>query len=71
VLRSIADALNVSLDTLLVKVGFAHRDAEPHGEPYDETKTAIRRDPRLTDDQKRALLVVYRSYTEETAAPTG
>ena len=71
VLRSIADALNVSLDTLLVKVGLAHPDDGHDDEPEDTTEAAIRRDPRLTDDQKRALLVVYRSYLEEAPAPAG
>ena len=66
VLRSIADALNVSLDTMLAKVGIGAHDEESDA----ATEAAIARDPRLTDDQKRALLVVYRSYTEEPPAPS-
>ena len=32
------------------------------------TEVAIRRDPELTDDQKQALLAVYRSYRDTNAA---
>ena len=36
-------------------------DKEPaDGEP--DTEAAIRRDPRLTDEQRASLLAVYRSY---------
>jgi transcriptional regulator with XRE-family HTH domain len=60
VLQSIAKALNVSADTLLAQAGLAN-DA-----PKDEvsTEAAIRQDARLTDEQKQALLTVYRSYVE-------
>ena len=63
VLQSIARALNVSADTLLAQAGLA--DDEP-AEAID-TEAAIRRDPRLSDDQKQALLTVYRSYVETAA----
>ena len=60
VLQSIAKALNVSADTLLAQAGLDD-DA-----PKDEvsTEAAIRQDARLTDEQKQALLTVYRSYVE-------
>jgi transcriptional regulator with XRE-family HTH domain len=60
VLQSIAKALNVSADTLLAHAGLDD-DA-----PADEvsTEAAIRQDARLTDEQKQALLTVYRSYVE-------
>jgi transcriptional regulator with XRE-family HTH domain len=63
VLQSIARALNVSADTLLAQVGLA--DARESDEV--DTEAAIRRDPRLTDEQKQALLTVYRSYVAAAA----
>jgi transcriptional regulator with XRE-family HTH domain len=64
VLQSVAKALNVSAETLLAQAGIA--DDEPAGEV--DTEAAIRRDPRLSDEQKQALLTVYRSYVETSAA---
>ena len=58
VLRSIAEALNLSAETLLEAAGLL--DAPDTG-GFD-TEGAIRADPRLTDQQKQALLAVYRSY---------
>jgi transcriptional regulator with XRE-family HTH domain len=58
VLQSIARALNVSADTLLAQFGLA----DDHETDEVDTEAAIRRDPRLTDEQKQALLTVYRSY---------
>jgi transcriptional regulator with XRE-family HTH domain len=70
VLKAIAQALNVSAETLLAEAGLledddgdAERaDAEP------STESAIRADPDLTDDQKTALLAVYRSYVAANRA---
>jgi transcriptional regulator with XRE-family HTH domain len=70
VLKAIAQALNVSAETLLAQAGLledddgdAERaDAEP------STEAAIRADPDLTDDQKTALLAVYRSYVAANQA---
>jgi transcriptional regulator with XRE-family HTH domain len=73
VLRSIAQALNLSAETLLAQAGLLdNSDARP---PGGETVQAIRSDTRLTDQQKQALLAVYQSYcaanqadgTEETS----
>jgi transcriptional regulator with XRE-family HTH domain len=61
VLRSVAAALDVSVETMLAQAGlFAD---EPGSAPGDEgaTEAAVRADPRLTDAQKEALLAVYRS----------
>ena len=60
VLRSIAKALNMSAESLLVQAGLLD-SAEP-GEPPPTVVSAIQADDRLTDDQKSALLAVYRSY---------
>ena len=61
VLQSIARALNVSADTLLAHAGVAEPD-EPAAAA--DTESAIRGDPQLSDDQKQALLSVYRSYVQ-------
>jgi transcriptional regulator with XRE-family HTH domain len=77
VLRAISDALNLSAETLLAQAGLidavagaagarAGADAGKAGAAPDEpgvpgTEQAIRADKRLTEDQKSALIVVYRS----------
>src|SRR5206468_12057931 len=62
VLRSIAKALNVSAETLLAQAGLGDEDdAEPDAGGH-HTEATIRADPRLTAEQKQALLGVYRSY---------
>jgi transcriptional regulator with XRE-family HTH domain len=63
VLKAISEALNVSAETLLAQAGLI--DAAI-GDTADEpapptTEDAIRTDGRLTDDQRAALLAVYRS----------
>jgi transcriptional regulator with XRE-family HTH domain len=64
VLRSIANALNVSAETLLEQAGL-FSDTEKVDD--DATEGAIRADRRLTESQRRALLSVYRSYVEANA----
>jgi transcriptional regulator with XRE-family HTH domain len=66
VLQAIAHALNLSADALLAQAGMTD-DEEPAPESVS-TEVAIRRDPDLTDDQKQALLAVYRSYRDTNAA---
>jgi transcriptional regulator with XRE-family HTH domain len=63
VLRSIARALNISAETLLVQAGLIDGDDNPT-EPPPTVVAAVEADPRLTTDQKAALLAVYRSYIE-------
>jgi len=76
VLRAISDALNLSAETLLTQAGLLDAlaggadtdpaDAEHVGEPeVPDTERAIRADKRLTEDQKSALLVVYRSMLQQ------
>ena len=64
VLRSVAQALDLSAETLLAQAGFWGQDSEKSGPEPTSTvaEVAIRSDPRLTDAQKEALLSVYRSY---------
>ena len=64
VLRSIANALNVSAETLLEQAGL-FSDAEKIDD--EATEGAIRADRRLTESQRRALLSVYRSYVDANA----
>jgi transcriptional regulator with XRE-family HTH domain len=64
VLRSIAEALDLSAETLLEQAGLmeeAH-DGGAASHTTRPTERAIRIDPRLTDAQKEALISVYRSY---------
>jgi transcriptional regulator with XRE-family HTH domain len=61
VLKSIAQALNVSAETLLAQAGVLE-GAAPDDASAPDTEAAIKADPRLSDAQKQALLSVYRSY---------
>ncbi|MEP6815099.1 MAG: helix-turn-helix transcriptional regulator [Marmoricola sp.] len=61
VLKSIADALNVSAESLFEQAGWIK--ASLSGDDV-ATESAIRTDRRLTEAQRRALLGVYRSYIE-------
>jgi len=65
VLQSIAKALNVSAETLLSHAGIEPDDTTDR----PDTESAIRADDRLSDDQKQALLSVYRSYVQANSAP--
>ena len=67
VLTSIANALNVSAETLLAQAGLI---SETVTSDDDATEGAIRVDQRLTEPQRRALLSVYRSYVEGNAEDT-
>lgn len=62
VLKSIAEALNVSAETLLEQAGLIG-DTDKRNDAA--TESVIRSDRRLTEPQRRALLAVYRSYVEE------
>jgi len=61
VLKAIADALNVSAETLFEHAGLINTTDVADDEA---TEAAIRADVRLTEAQRRALLTVYRSYVE-------
>jgi len=60
VLRAIAEALGLPPDALLAEVGLVADRTDSRG--AETTEAAIRSDPGLTDEQKEALLSVYRSY---------
>ena len=65
VLKAIAAALNVSAESLLVQAGLLETAEEGEGPSVED---AIRSDPRLTDDQRTAMLAVYRSYVAQNTA---
>lgn len=62
ILKSIADALNVSAQTLFEHAGLVDDTAPSQAD--EATESAIRLDRRLTEPQRLALLSVYRSYVE-------
>ena len=61
VLKSIAVALNLSVETMLVRAGLLSEDDEHKG--ASDTETAILNDEKLTEDQRASLLAVYKTYT--------
>lgn len=73
VLRSIAAALGVPADVLLAQAGLVNT-GEPAPTPATPPNSgggpsaaaAIASDPALNEDQRRALLAVYRSFVPES-----
>jgi transcriptional regulator with XRE-family HTH domain len=63
VIRSIARGLNLSAESLLEQAGLLDDDESdaPAAETVD-AEMGIRADAHLTEEQKGALLAVYRSY---------
>lgn len=59
VMQAIADALQVSADTLREHAGLA---GEQHDEGASKVIEAIREDPRLTGRQRQALIETYRAF---------
>ena len=68
VLKSIAEALNISAEALFAQAGLM---TESNHSDDNSTETALRMDTRLTEPQKRALLAVYRSYIEANGYGAG
>ena len=74
VLKAISDALNVSAETLLAQAGLvdavagqsadAAAETSPGAGSEEATEDAITADKRLSDDQRAALLAVYRSMVD-------
>ena len=67
VLKSLANALNVSAETLLAQAGLLEGE-DKAVTPIVSTEAVIRADPALSEDQKKALLGVYRSYVSANRA---
>jgi transcriptional regulator with XRE-family HTH domain len=64
ILKSIAEALDISAETLFQKAGLLAEEKAPSHAPGVEE--AIRMDARLSTEQKKALIEVYRNF----AAPS-
>jgi transcriptional regulator with XRE-family HTH domain len=72
VLKLISDALNVSAETLLTEAGLIAPAGSGRGEAGSAsppTEDAIRADERLSEDQKAALIAVYRSMFRPAGDP--
>lgn len=65
VLRSLGNALNVPVDTLLRHAGWKD-SLDVDGEVID-TPAAIRSDPKLSESQKSAMLEIYNGFTATSA----
>jgi transcriptional regulator with XRE-family HTH domain len=63
VIKAIAAALNLSAESLLIQAGVLD-GTETSDEPVS-VEDAINADPRLGDDQRAALLSVYRSFVDD------
>ena len=60
VLRSIADALNLSGEALLSRAGL--RSPEQESEDTPATEAAILADSKLTEGEKQILVSIYRQF---------
>ena len=61
VLKQIANALHLSAETMYAQAGLLDNTAEQDN--HHGVEHAIKLDPRLTVDQKEALIRIYRSFT--------
>jgi len=61
ILQQIARALEISSETLYVRAGILDDERE------HDLITEIRRDPSLTEDQKKAMISIYESFCTENA----
>ncbi|MGK2949771.1 MAG: helix-turn-helix domain-containing protein [Acidimicrobiales bacterium] len=69
VLKAIAGALNLSAESLLVQAGVLEGDDSAPRLPTVEE--AVNADPRLSADQRQALLSVYRSFVDDVPPASG
>src|SRR3989442_10586751 len=66
VLKAIADALQIQSETLFARAGFID-EAKDRG-PSD-VERAVKVDPRLSPEQKKAMIGIYRSFLAQSAGP--
>jgi len=64
VLKSIAEALHVSAETMFAQAGFL--DPESRDDSRSGVEDAIRLDPRLSTEQKETLTRIYRGFVERS-----
>jgi transcriptional regulator with XRE-family HTH domain len=62
VLKAIADALQISAETLFTRAGLID---EVKDRGSSDVERAVRTDPRLSAEHKRALIGVYRSFLSQ------
>ncbi|MGH7756094.1 MAG: helix-turn-helix domain-containing protein [Vulcanimicrobiaceae bacterium] len=62
VLKSIADALQISAESMYTQAGLLDKGSDEAARSGVES--AIRLDSRLTTDQKETLIRIYRGFTE-------
>ena len=60
VLRSIAEALNLSGEALFARAGLANPEQEQAQD--STTESAILADPKLTEEEKQILVSIYRKF---------
>ena len=64
ILRQIARALEISSEELYIRAGILEeRDGEP------DLVAEIRRDPYITEDQKKTLVHIYESFRQQPGPP--
>lgn len=69
VLKAIAGALNLSAESLLQQAGLLEGDEGAPVPPPPTVEDAVKADPKLSADQRAALLSVYRSFVDDDAPP--
>ncbi|NNN12101.1 MAG: helix-turn-helix transcriptional regulator [Acidimicrobiaceae bacterium] len=69
VIRSIANALNMSAESLLAQAGILEGDEvideDEAQDVKQSTRVAIESDPKLSPSQKTALLTIYDGFLQE------
>ena len=65
ILRQIAQAMNLSAETLYVRAGILDESAE------SDLEAAIRNDPTITERQKQTLLDIYQSFRDQQTDTSG
>jgi transcriptional regulator with XRE-family HTH domain len=66
VLKGIAEALNISAETLYARIGLVDDDEAGAERKAPGVEDAIRLDPRLSTRQKETLLSVYRDFVGDS-----
>lgn len=61
VLKSIANALHISAETMYTQAGLLD-DSGSADESHHGVEHAVKLDPRLSTDQKEAIIRIYRSF---------
>ena len=65
VMRALADVLEVPVEDLVHLSDSDEQRVSTRPPPSNDVESAIKRDPRLTEAHKQALLAVYRSYVDQ------